>query len=485
MTTHNDDFWGDQADWADNPDQRRSTDPSAPARRTTPTERAGPGAMVARWWDSMLSGRSTATRTHGMHQATTAAAPPAAPAPAAPAPAATPPGHDPLMTRQPSPTERPHAGVRHADVRVEDHRDGDHRHGDDDAAGWDDGWDTSPAPASTTGVDPLVAKFGGLAVVLTLLVPLAMGFRSGSAEELHDATPASDGSAAAVIITAPPVAPLDAVAVDADATLSSTASTPPAATDVSGGSTAPAAAPTSPSSAEGDDAPTADDSTSTSAPTSGEVAASSHAAGLVEHEAPGCAVDYAVVAGDYWIRLADGADVSLNALLTANGASTSTPLYPGRTICLPAGAKTPPPPPAPTATPSPPATTPRTTTAPKAPAPTTTPTTPPTTAAPRPTAPAPPAPAYSRSAVEQIIRDVWPDHLEERALQIAWRESSHVPTAKNYCCYGLFQIYWNVHKGWLAGLGVTSAEQLYDPTTNARAAYTLYQRAGGWGPWGF
>jgi hypothetical protein len=33
-------------------------------------------------------------------------------------------------------------------------------------------------------------------------------------------------------------------------------------------------------------------------------------------------------------------------------------------------------------------------------------------------------------------------------------------------------------------MGVTSATQLYDPTVNATVAYALYQRAGGFGPWG-
>ena len=108
-------------------------------------------------------------------------------------------------------------------------------------------------------------------------------------------------------------------------------------------------------------------------------------------------------------------------------------------------------------------------------------TTPPTTHAP---APAPPAPSPSAAAVKQIIRNVWPDELEEKALAIAWRESNYVATAKNYCCLGLFQIYYSVHKSWLSAMGVTSANQLFDAETNARAAYALYQRAGGWGPWG-
>ena len=32
-------------------------------------------------------------------------------------------------------------------------------------------------------------------------------------------------------------------------------------------------------------------------------------------------------------------------------------------------------------------------------------------------------------------------------------------------------------------MGVHSVEDLYDPQLNAAAAYALYQRSGGWGPW--
>ena len=87
------------------------------------------------------------------------------------------------------------------------------------------------------------------------------------------------------------------------------------------------------------------------------------------------------------------------------------------------------------------------------------------------------------SDVEGIIRYVWPDELEERALAIAYRESRYVPTAYNgWCCYGLFQIYFNVNRSFLAGQGVTSADQLLDAYTNARVAYAMYQ-ASGWAPW--
>lgn len=92
------------------------------------------------------------------------------------------------------------------------------------------------------------------------------------------------------------------------------------------------------------------------------------------------------------------------------------------------------------------------------------------------------APAISGGDVEAVIRDVWPDDLEDRAVAIAWRESRHQPGVRNACCYGLFQIYFTVHRGWLADLGITSASQLFDARTNATAALALYER-NGWAPW--
>ena len=87
--------------------------------------------------------------------------------------------------------------------------------------------------------------------------------------------------------------------------------------------------------------------------------------------------------------------------------------------------------------------------------------------------------APTEEAMMAIIRRF--RHME--SVRIAWRESNHIATVENWCCLGLFQIYWNVHRGWLAGIGVTDRNQLFDARTNARAAYALYQRAGGWGPW--
>ena len=192
---------------------------------------------------------------------------------------------------------------------------------------------------------------------------------------------------------------------------------------------------------------------------------------------PVCQLPYTVGAGDYWIRIADAAGVTLGKLLRANSATVATPVYPGDDICLPEGATLPTPPTAPTAAPTttpPPSTSPPSTVTTK---PATTTTTAPTTTVP---VPAPP----SRAEVEAMIREVWPDDLEDKALEIAWRESGYRANVKNWCCYGLFQIHWSAHKSWLDDFGATSPAHLLDARTNIRAAYALYQRSGGWGPWG-
>lgn len=87
-----------------------------------------------------------------------------------------------------------------------------------------------------------------------------------------------------------------------------------------------------------------------------------------------------------------------------------------------------------------------------------------------------------RPTVEEIIREVWPDNLEERALRIAHRESRYECCVRTWCCYGVFQIYWTLHKPWLQEMGVATVVQLYDPRTNIQAAYRLYQ-LDGWSPW--
>ena len=172
-----------------------------------------------------------------------------------------------------------------------------------------------------------------------------------------------------------------------------------------------------------------------------------------------CTKKYSVVAGDSWILIAHKVSVTLDQMLAANNATARTMLWPRQQICLPANA-------------SPPTTVKPT----------------PTTAKPTPTTARPvvtvPRVSYSRAQVIQIIRDIWPDELEDRAVAIARRESNLTPNVNNFCCYGLFQIYYNVHKKWLAQVGVTSAAQLWDPRVNALAALVLYNRSGSFAPWG-
>lgn len=92
----------------------------------------------------------------------------------------------------------------------------------------------------------------------------------------------------------------------------------------------------------------------------------------------------------------------------------------------------------------------------------------------------PPA-VHEPGDVASIIRDVWPDDIEDWAVAIATREANLQPGARNACCWGLFQINWSAHR-WLAGFGVTDPHQLLDPRVNATVALALFQQAGV-GPW--
>lgn len=357
-------------------------------------------------------------------------------------------------------------------------------------------------------IDPLLARVGAVAIAATLLIPFGLGLASNDSEGDRLASQTADASTGSQALD-------ETTLADGSTAISSTAlQSEPQPLDADSiyqervaGSLTNAAATSA----------TADDETTTSA-AAAPAAAMSSAAPVVS-----CGAEYTVVAGDYWMRLADASDTSMSELLAANGATTDTPMFPGDDICLPEGATTPAPPTTAAPTTAAPTTAAPTTAAPTTEAPTTTaapttaapttaapttaapttaaPTTqaPATTAAPTTAAPAtePPATATptttkpstgsgvnsSPAEVQQIIREVWPDELEEKALQIAFRESRYVPTAKNYCCYGLFQLYWEVHKSWMADIGITSADQLFDPATNARAAYAMYQRAGGFSPW--
>jgi len=155
---------------------------------------------------------------------------------------------------------------------------------------------------------------------------------------------------------------------------------------------------------------------------------------------------YTVVRNDSWSRIASKAGIAMGELLKLNKATTSTFLQIGDTVCVPRTSKLG-----------------VDSQALKLP---------------------PPAKVYSAKQSRQIIRDVWPDRLEEKALAIVQRESRMNAAAYSSCCVGLFQIKWESHKSWLADIGVDSAHDLLDAEVNAKVALQLYKRSGGWGPWG-
>ena len=411
-----DEFWGEQTDW------------TSSERRPSPS-RAGVGATIGRWWGGLLGAGSEVDRVHGRATGDAATS----------------------------------SGRQHHefddDVECDD-RTAPVGADADPADEHDDAWTIEPEPPKRRpGVDPLLARFGGLAIVLTLATPVVMGFTSGSDDAPSAATSTAGGAALADLPVAAPASPVEPVDtnVAADAGPAAEAPVPTTAAPVADTGEDPASEPVVAAALE-EEAPV------TTPPVT----------------VPPCGDDYELAAGDYWIRIADAADVDLADLLAVNDASVDTVLVPGGSICLPVGASTPAPP---------------TTSAPRAATPTattgtsptrssaSTPTVTTTPPAPTTTVPARPAAAPAAEAVA-IIRSVWPDDLEERAIEIAWRESNHRSNVNNWCCYGLFQIHWEAHRSWLSSIGVTSAWQLYDPKLNTVAAYTLYQRAGGFGPWG-
>jgi LysM repeat protein len=177
-----------------------------------------------------------------------------------------------------------------------------------------------------------------------------------------------------------------------------------------------------------------------------------------EVKTPQCGAKFTVQLGDSWSLLADYAGVGTRELLQVNKANARTVIVPGDELCVPSGARM------------------------RRPAPVAT-----TQPARRASSPKPvvvvAAKRFTAAQSTQIIRDVFPDALEKRALEIVQRESRVNAAAYNFCCYGLFQIHFQAHKSWLATLGVTNPSQLLDAGTNARAALTLYKRSNSWAAW--
>jgi hypothetical protein len=153
-----------------------------------------------------------------------------------------------------------------------------------------------------------------------------------------------------------------------------------------------------------------------------------------------CAIEYRAQPGDSWWSIAEKHGLTLNRVLSLNKAKPQSEILVGDSICVARQAQI----------------------------------------------QTPTVKTYTKKEIIQIIREEWPDDLEERAIQIARRESKFNPTAlgiPNRCCYGLFQIYYRWHKGWLPQVGIEQPTQLFDPRLNSRAAFRMFQRNGGWKPW--
>jgi LysM repeat protein len=350
---------------------------------------------------------------------------------------------------------------------------GRHHHDDDPASASIDTTASIPVVTAaserlrqaTEHVDPLMRRAGAVAIVIAALVPVALSLRSAHpsasalAPSAASAAPVSARPPATTSAFAPTsaLAPTPAAAPRVRAVHAAVTPTVAVHASIARAATKPAVT----SVARTHRSVTA--AAGTTAPT--RVAVAGRTAIVIPRPiARVCAGSYRVVFGDAWIVIASKTHVSLSKLLAANHATASTPIYPGRTLCLPTGAWLS-----------------RPVSASHAISHTV------TVVVRKPTTTHPtyvPARSYTRAEVIQIIRDVWPDALEVHAIFIATRESNLVPTARNSCCQGLFQIYYAVHAHWLAQIGITSADQLLDPRTNARAAYAMYQRSGGFGPWG-
>jgi LysM repeat protein len=341
------------------------------------------------------------------------------------------------------------------------------------------------------GRDPFLSRVGLMILGFALLAPVAMILRTGGdstieTSGLPGATASlelgNDDQAPAPVDYSDALVPPDqAAALAAAQTTAAPVATPvpaPIAAPAPVAVVTPQAAVATPTQAPVAAAPTPPVTTvpapaSTEAPIT-KVAAVEETVTTVAArvaDSPSCATTYDVAAGDYWLGIAKKHQVTLHELFAANNAGATTSLYPDDELCLPANAVVPAE--RPTTTPAP------------APA-----TTKPPVATTKPAPPSTEAPAttqakrnYSEDEAIEIIRAVWPDDLEDKAIQIAGRESGYNPRAKNYCCYGLFQLYWDVHKSWMREAGIGSSEELYDPQVNAYAAYLMYQRAGGWSPW--
>lgn len=390
---------------------------------------------------------------------------------------------------------------------------------DADGQAWDDfgaedvdPWFAEPhGRRSALGADPRLMRVGALAAAAVILVPVVMAVTAddgGSGDEARTAAAPSTVVTTLEPQSEPTVQP---------GVIEITAAVRPVPAEV-GDATEDdiddevvAAAEALGEKGSTEDA--SDDDSSDEEPAAVAAAAAEPAAA----PEPECAGSYTVVAGDYWLRFVESSGATLEEWLEANGAEPETQMYEGDELCIPPGAQSPsaavadttPPdtvapdatdPPDVTAVPAPPT---ETTTPAPAPETAATPTPEPGTTVAPPPDPAPPIPQGAPSIegvcgalptqngsttagpaeVEAIIREIWPDDIEVRALCIAKREANLRPDLNNWCCYGVFAIYFDyIPSDLKQQFGIDEPSDLWDARTNIALAYQIYVR-GGWDPW--
>ena len=87
-----------------------------------------------------------------------------------------------------------------------------------------------------------------------------------------------------------------------------------------------------------------------------------------------------------------------------------------------------------------------------------------------------PYPGPGTSPTLEAAVAIWPEALQDEALDVGWCESRGKPSARNGQYRGLFQI---GRKEW-ARFGDGDP---YDPTDNSRAALRYYRAVGSWSRW--
>jgi len=83
----------------------------------------------------------------------------------------------------------------------------------------------------------------------------------------------------------------------------------------------------------------------------------------------------------------------------------------------------------------------------------------------------------------------WPAEQLPVLDEVMYQESRGTPDVIGTGAYGLTQIQWNAHHGWVTEVfGVTDPKELFDPLLNLQVAWHLHQMAHdmygcGWQPW--